>query len=128
MSGSSPRPVVLVADDDEDILTLVRVRLERAGYEVLCARDGAEAMAAAESRGLDAAVIDVMMPRVMGHDVVRRLRARSQTAAIPIVVLTAVVHDAVAEASAQSGADVHLRKPFSPRELLARLDGLLGRA
>lgn len=128
MTDPSPRPVVLVTDDDEDILTLVSARLERAGYEVVCARDGAEALAAAEDRSLDAAVIDVMMPRMMGHELVRRLRARPQTAAIPIVVLTAAVHDAVAEASAQSGADVHLRKPFSPRELLARLDALLGRA
>lgn len=128
MTDPSRSPVVLVADDDEDILTLVSVRLGRAGYEVVCARDGAEALTAAETRDLDAAVIDVMMPRMMGHELVRRLRARPDTATIPIVILTAAVHDAVAEASAESGADVHLRKPFSPRELLVRLDRLLGRA
>lgn len=128
MSEAPGRPVVLVADDDDDILVLVGVRLERAGYEVLTARDGAEALSATESRTPDAAVIDVMMPRMMGHELVRRLRARPETATIPIVILTAAAHDAVAEASAQAGADVHLRKPFSPRELVARLDALLGRA
>ena len=128
MSEQPPRPVVLVADDNEDILTLVGVRLERAGYDVVTARDGEQALAAASARIPDAAVIDVMMPRMMGHELVRRLRERPETAAIPIVILTAAAHDAVAEASAQAGADVHLRKPFSPRELVARLDALLGRA
>jgi CheY-like chemotaxis protein len=115
---------VLVADDDEDILTLVGLRLERAGYEVVTAHDGNEALAAAERHAIDVAVIDVMMPGVDGHEVVRRLRARPQTAEIPILVLTAAVHDRVAEASAEAGADAHMRKPFSPKELVARLEEL----
>jgi CheY-like chemotaxis protein len=124
---SAERPLVLVADDDEDILTLVGLRLERAGYEVMTAKDGVDALEQAERRTPDVAVVDVMMPRMDGHELVRRLRARAETAAIPILVLTAAVHDRVAEASAAAGADVHVRKPFSPRELVARLDELLGR-
>ena len=118
------RPVVLVADDDEDILTLVGLRLERAGYEVVTAHDGTAALAAAETHAIDLAVIDVMMPGIDGHEVVRRLRARPETAEIPILVLTAAVHDRVAEASAEAGADAHMRKPFSPKELVARLEAL----
>jgi two-component system phosphate regulon response regulator PhoB len=127
MIPGAPRPVVLVADDDEDILTLVGLRLERAGYEVLAARDGVEALEIVGARTPDIAVVDVMMPRMDGHELVRRLRARAETRSIPILVLTAVVHDRVADASAAAGADAHMRKPFSPRELVARLDELVGR-
>lgn len=118
-------PVVLVADDDEDILTLVGLRLERAGYEVLTAKDGVEALEIVEQRTPDVAVVDVMMPRMDGHELVRRLRARPETATLPILVLTAAVHDRVAEASAEAGADAHMRKPFSPKDLVARLGELL---
>ena len=118
--------LVLVADDDEDILSLVGLRLERAGYEVMTAKDGVEALAAAEARTPDVAVVDVMMPRMDGHELVRRLRARPETAGLPILVLTAAVHDRVAEASAEAGADAHMRKPFSPKDLVARLEQLLG--
>jgi CheY-like chemotaxis protein len=127
VSTDAPRPVVLVADDDEDILALVSLRLERAGYDVMTAKDGVDALAAAEARTPDVAVVDVMMPRMDGHELVRRLRARPETAGIPILILTAAVHDRVADESAAAGADVHLRKPFSPRDLVARLDELLDR-
>jgi CheY-like chemotaxis protein len=127
VTPEAARPVVLVADDDEDILALVGLRLERAGCEVLAARDGVEALEAVDTRTPDIAVVDVMMPRMGGHELVRRLRARAATRSIPILVLTAVVHDRVADASAAAGADAHMRKPFSPRELVARLDELVGR-
>ena len=120
------RPLVLVADDDEDILALVGLRLERAGYDVVTAHDGEQALAAAEAHPIDLAVVDVMMPGMDGHEVVRRLRARPETATIPILVLTAAVRDNVAEASAEAGADAHMRKPFSPKELVARLEELRG--
>jgi CheY-like chemotaxis protein len=124
---TAARPVVLVADDDEDILALVGLRLGRAGYEVLTARDGVDALAAAERQRPDIAVVDVMMPRMDGHELIRRLRARPATRDMPILVLTAAVHDRVAAASADAGADAHMRKPVSPRELVAKLDELLGR-
>ena len=121
------RPVALVADDDVDILSLVGLRLERAGYEVLTAKDGYEALEVVDARTPDIAVVDVMMPRMDGHELVRRLRERPETAETPILILTAAVHDRVADASAEAGADAHMRKPFSPRELVARLDEMLGR-
>lgn len=121
------QPVVLVADDDEDILSLLGLRLARAGYDVVAARDGVEALASVDERVPDIAVVDVMMPRMDGHELVRRLRARPDTATIPILVLTAAVHDRVADASVRAGADAHMRKPFSPRDLVARLDAMLGR-
>ena len=117
-------PVVLVADDDDDILALVGLRLERAGYEVVTARDGLEALAAAEAQPIDMAVVDVMMPGMDGHELVRRLRARPETAEIPILVLTAAAQEHVAEESMAAGASAHMRKPFSPKELVARLEEL----
>lgn len=125
MSGDAP--LVLVADDDDDILALVGLRLRRAGYEVMTARDGIEALEALETRLPALAVIDVMMPRMDGHELVRALRTRPDTRRLPIIVLTAAVHDRVAAASTEAGADAHMRKPFSPRELVARVDALLGR-
>jgi CheY-like chemotaxis protein len=126
-ASTRDRPLVLVADDDDDILALLRLRLERAGYEVRVARDGIEAIEALDAGVPDLAIIDVMMPRMDGHEVVRVLRARPDTATLPILVLTAAVHDRVAEASAQAGADAHMRKPFSPRDLVSRVDEMLGR-
>jgi CheY-like chemotaxis protein len=121
----SEQKLVLVADDDEDILTLVGLRLERAGYEVMTAKDGVEALEIIDGRTPDIAVVDVMMPRMDGHELVRCLRARPETAGIPILILTAAVHDRVAEASADAGADAHMRKPFSPRDLVAKLEEML---
>jgi DNA-binding response OmpR family regulator len=120
-------PLVLVADDDVDILSLVGLRLERAGYEVVTAKDGIEALEVVESRTPDIAVVDVMMPRMDGHELVRRLREREDTRELPILILTAAVHDRIAQASEEAGADAQMRKPFSPRELVARLDEMLGR-
>jgi len=122
------RKLVLVADDDVDILALVKLRLERAGYEVQTAHDGIEAIEAIDLRMPDLAVIDVMMPRMDGHEVVRTLRTRPDTARLPILILTAAVHDRVAQASSDAGADAHMRKPFSPRELVEKIDSLLARA
>ena len=126
-TGTEARPVVLVADDDEDILTLVGLRLERAGYEVIRARDGVEALELIDGReDLDVAVVDVMMPRMDGHELVRELRRMPAFAELPILVLTAAVHDRVADESAAAGADAHMRKPFSPKDLVARLAELRG--
>lgn len=120
-------PVVLIADDDVDILSLVGLRLERAGYEVVTAKDGIEALEAVDARTPDIAVVDVMMPRMDGHELVRRLREREDTRELPILILTAAVHDRIAAASEAAGADAHMRKPFSPRELVAKLEEMLGR-
>src|SRR5678815_5458159 len=83
------RPVVLAADDDEDILELVAFRLERSGYTVLQARDGEEALELARAEKPDLAVLDVMMPKLDGFELTRRLRAEEATSKMPIILLTA---------------------------------------
>jgi DNA-binding response OmpR family regulator len=130
MTESAPereQPVVLAADDDEDILALVTFRLERSGYTVLQARDGAEALELARAERPDLAVLDVMMPKMDGFELTRRLRAEEATSRMPIILLTARAQDADVEAGFDAGADDYIRKPFSPQELRSRVQAILGR-
>jgi DNA-binding response OmpR family regulator len=118
---------VLLADDDEDILELVSFRLERAGYEVVVARDGPSALATAQERKPDLAVLDVMMPGLNGYEVTQRLRADPATAQIPVILLTARVQETDVNRGFEAGADDYLRKPFSPQELRSRVQAILAR-
>ena len=127
MSETSPSPLVLVADDDPDILDLVRYRLERSGYEVAVARDGLEAVQLAGELSPSLAVLDVMMPSLNGFEVTRRLREDPATREIPVILLTARAQEADVQEGFDSGADDYIRKPFSPRELSARVQAVLGR-
>ena len=121
------RPLVLVADDDPDILDLVRFRLERAGYDVVQAGNGEEALQVATQRRPDLAVLDVMMPKLSGYDVTRQLREQESTKKMPVILLTARVQEADVARGFESGADDYLKKPFSPQELRARVQAILGR-
>jgi DNA-binding response OmpR family regulator len=120
------RPLVLVADDDPDILALVRFRLERDGYEVLSAPDGETALDLALARPPDLAVLDVMMPRLDGYEVTRRLREHGPTTTIPIILLTARVQEPDLERGFEAGADDYFTKPFSPQALGERVQAALG--
>jgi DNA-binding response OmpR family regulator len=120
-------PVILAADDDEDLLELVTFRLERSGYTVLQARDGEEAFQLAKEKKPDLAVLDVMMPKMDGFELTRRLRAEETTRRIPIILLTARAQDADLQQGFDAGADDYIRKPFSPQELRARVQSILGR-
>jgi DNA-binding response OmpR family regulator len=121
------RQVVLAADDDEDILALIAFRLERSGYTVILARDGEEALALARDERPDLAVLDVMMPKLDGFELTRRLRTDEATSRMPIILLTARAQDADVQRGFDVGADDYLRKPFSPQELRARVQAILGR-
>jgi len=118
-------PVLLIADDDEDILTLVQLRLTRSGFEVLVARDGEEALRLAQERLPDLAVLDWMMPKLSGLDVLRAIRAGETTADIPVVLLTARTSEADAQQGFDAGADEYVAKPFSPQELAVRVQTIL---
>jgi len=121
------RPLVLVADDDPDILELVSFRLERSGYDVVQARDGEDALRLATEAQPDLAVLDVMMPKLTGYDVTRQLREQESTSHMPVILLTARVQEADVARGFESGADDYLKKPFSPQELRARVQAILGR-
>ena len=121
------RPVVLAADDDKDILELITFRLERSGYTVLQARDGEEALRLAQTEKPNLAVLDVMMPKLDGFELTRRLRADAATSRMPIILLTARGQEADVQQGFNAGADDYIRKPFSPQELRARVQAILGR-
>jgi len=121
------QPVVLAADDDPDILELVAFRLERSGYTVLQAHDGEEALRLALEKKPDLAVLDVMMPKLDGFELTRRLRAEEATSKMPIILLTARAQDADVQQGFDAGADDYIRKPFSPQELRSRVQAILGR-
>lgn len=122
---STARPLVLVADDDEDILQLVVLRLGRSGYDVVSATDGESAVELAMARCPDLVVIDVAMPRLDGLDITRILRAREETASTPILLLTARTRDIDVERGLAAGADDYVTKPFSPELLAQRVAVLL---
>ena len=124
---SDDQPVILAADDDEDILQLVAFRLGRSGYRVLEAHDGEEAVALALEHKPVLAVLDVGMPKMDGFEVVRRLRADESTRGMAIIMLTARAQDTDVEEGFDAGADDYLRKPFSPQELKARVQAMLAR-
>jgi DNA-binding response OmpR family regulator len=121
------RPVVLVADDDADILELVSFRLERAGYDVVPVTDGEEALQRAVELRPDLAVLDVMMPKLNGYEVTQELRQKEATRAMPVILLTARAQDADVTRGFDAGADDYIKKPFSPQELRARVQAVLGR-
>jgi DNA-binding response OmpR family regulator len=109
------KPVVLVADDDPDIRTLVRIRLERAGYTVVSAADGAEALELAVANHPDVAILDVSMPNLTGLEVTRALRERYVSS--PVILLTARAMEVDVREGGDAGAAAYITKPFSPQEL-----------
>ena len=127
-NGSSHGELILIADDDADILDLVRFRLEQWGYGTVGARNGEEALALVREQLPDACVLDVLMPKLGGFEVVQAMRRNERTRSIPVLMLTASVRDRDVARGIEAGADDYLQKPFSSRELKARVTALLARA
>ena len=111
-------PLVLCADDDADILSLLAIRLERAGFRVAQASDGEQALSLARALRPDVLVLDVMMPRLSGTEVLGALRSDASTAAIRVVLLSARAQQADVDRGLDAGADAYLAKPFQAPELI----------
>jgi two-component system phosphate regulon response regulator PhoB len=127
-SGSSPStPRILVVDDEEALLELVRYNLAKDGYLVECVTTGEEALKAARREPPDLIVLDWMLPSVDGLEVCRRLKGEARTRDVPIVMLTAKGEEGDMIAGLERGADDYIAKPFSPRVLSARVRALLRR-
>jgi DNA-binding response OmpR family regulator len=121
-------PLVLVADDEEDIRALVAFRLKRAGYEVITAADGEEALLLATTRLPDLVVLDMMMPKATGLEVTHSMREQAATRDIPVILLTARAQEVDVARGFEAGADDYMKKPFSPQDLQARVQALLERS
>ncbi len=126
-AGRAQPLTILVADDEQDIRELVAYRLSRSGYTIVEARDGQEAFELAADQALDMAVLDVMMPRLNGFDLTERLRRVPATKQLPILLMSASVQEVDISRGFAAGADGYLTKPFTPDELLTRVQELLSR-
>ncbi|MFM8282349.1 MAG: response regulator [Planctomycetaceae bacterium] len=120
-------PRVLVVDDEDDLLELLRYNITREGYQVTCVASGEEALRSVRRNAPDLIVLDVMLPSIDGLEVCRRLKSESKTRDIPIIMLTAKSEESDIVAGLEHGADDYISKPFSPRVLLARVKALLRR-
>jgi two-component system phosphate regulon response regulator PhoB len=118
---------ILVVDDEEDILELVRYNLVREGYAVACAESGESALKAAVSDPVDLIILDLMLPGIDGLEVARRLKQHTGTRDTPIVMLTAKGEEADVVTGLELGADDYVTKPFSPRILIARIKAVIRR-
>ena len=116
---------VLVVDDEEDFLHLIEIKLKKAGFEVLTARDGQEALEMTLAEKPDLMLVDVMMPRLDGFSVVSEVKQRLGTEAPIIILLTARGLETDVVQGLTIGADDYIIKPFSPRELIARINVVL---
>jgi DNA-binding response OmpR family regulator len=117
----------LVVDDDPVIQKLLQVNFEMEGYSVITAGDGEEGLAKAQAERPDAVVLDVMMPKMDGLEVARRLKGDPDTESIPIILLSAKAQQADIQAGTATGAEDYLTKPFDPLELLQRVGALIDR-
>lgn len=118
---------ILVADDDGDIRDLVVFKLTQAGYDVEAVQDGAAAFQSIEASPPRLAILDVMMPGLSGIDVLRKVRADERLKDLEVILLTAKSRDIDVDAGFATGASDYVIKPFSPRELLHRVNALVGR-
>jgi len=118
---------ILVVDDEEDILELIRFNLAREGYPVICTTSGEESLKIARKEHPDLIVLDLMLPGIDGLEVARVLKNDSKTSDIAIIMLTAKTEEPDIVTGLELGADDYVTKPFSPRVLIARVRAILRR-
>ena len=116
---------ILIADDEPNIVAAIEFLLQQSGYEVHIAQDGKQALELVEARVPDLVLLDVMMPLNSGYEVCKRIRERSDWRHIKIIMLSAKGRDAEVNKGLSLGADLYVTKPFSTRELMAQIKGLL---
>nr|WP_297353054.1 response regulator [uncultured Caldimonas sp.] len=119
---------VLIADDEPNIVISLEYLLEQAGYRVVVARDGQEALDAIERERPDLVLLDVMLPRLSGFDVCQKIRENPATQGVRVMMLTAKGREVEMSKGLALGADVYVTKPFSTKELLAQVAEQLGTA
>lgn len=125
MRGANKMEKILVADDETYIVKLLTVNLKKVGYEVVQAFDGEETLKKIAEEKPDLVVLDIMMPKIDGIDVLKRLKSNPDTKSLPVVMLTAKAEDKDIFRGWQEGADAYLTKPFEPAEVVIMVKGIL---
>lgn len=118
---------ILIVDDEEDVLELIRYNLDKNGYKIITATSGEEAITEAKSKTPDLIVLDLMLPGIDGLEVCKKLKSDVKTERVPIIMLTAKGEESDIVTGLELGADDYVTKPFSPKVLIARLRRILHR-
>jgi two-component system alkaline phosphatase synthesis response regulator PhoP len=118
---------VLVVEDEQDVADMIRYNISREGYDVAVAKTGVDAIERARELRPDVVLLDIMIPQLNGWEVCRRLKQESRTRAIPVIMVTGRVEEGDKILGFEMGADDYITKPFSPRELLARIRAVVRR-
>lgn len=118
---------ILIIEDEKDLADLLAFNLEKEGYQPVCAYDGREGLAVAKAAHPDLVILDLMLPGMLGTEICRELRRNPDTAAIPVLMLTACSEEIDRVVGFEVGADDYLSKPFSMRELMLRIKAILRR-
>ncbi len=116
---------ILIVDDEVDLVTMIKLRLVSAGYDILEAYDGQEALKTAQNQAPDLIILDLMLPKINGYKVCRMLKFDEKYKHIPIIMFTAKVQDIDKQMGQKVGADAYITKPFEPGILLAKIRELL---
>lgn len=126
-TSTAAERTVLLIEDEKDVRDLVRLNLRKAGFRVLEAGDGAKGLRLAAENAPDVVILDLMLPGIPGEEVCRALKTGAATTAIPVIMLTAKAQPDDRVAGLETGADDYVVKPFSPRELVLRVEAILRR-
>ncbi len=121
------KETILIVEDEKDIVKMLDYNLKKEGFKTLIAHDGEDALDAANTKLPDLILLDLMLPGLDGFEVCKTLKAERKTASIPIIMLTAKSQESDKIVGLELGADDYVTKPFSPRELLARIKAVLRR-
>ncbi|MCM8811427.1 MAG: response regulator transcription factor [Candidatus Omnitrophica bacterium] len=121
------RRKILVVEDEKNIIQIVTYNLEKEGYQTVLAKDGEAALEKLKQETPDLVILDLMLPKVDGLEVCRQIRANPKTAYLPVIMLTAKTQETDRVVGLEVGADDYVSKPFSPRELVARVKAILRR-
>lgn len=119
---------ILIVEDEKDIIKMLEYNLKKEGFKVIDARDGEDALDLASRQYPDLILLDLMLPGIDGLEVCKTLKKESKTSSIPIIMLTAKSQESDKVVGLELGADDYITKPFSPRELIARIKAVLRRA
>ncbi len=119
---------ILIVEDEKDIAKMLEYNLNKEGYRVFAVRDGEDALDASFKEHPDIIILDLMLPGIDGLEVCKELKKEAKTAAIPVIMLTAKSQESDKVLGLELGADDYVTKPFSPRELMARVKAVLRRA
>jgi len=120
-----PKNRILIVDDEEQLVEMVKLRLEANGYEVIAAYDGQEALDKARNERPDLIILDLMLPKIDGYKVCRMLKFDEKYKSIPIILFTARAQESDEKMGFEVGADAYITKPFEPQVLLAKIKELI---